>query len=87
MPTLFQRMGPTMADALAKLLVRCRIHGPSPWVPICRCVLEGAPPGEASPSSVLCDDHLRLAAEGHPGADEDVDTVCLTCLIDRGILS
>jgi hypothetical protein len=86
MTTLMGRMSRPLAAALADLLVRCLTHGAVPWVPICTCVLEGAQAAEATPSSVLCEHHIRMAEEGDPGADEDVQQVCLQCLTDRGIL-
>lgn len=86
MPTLLQRVGPDLAQALSRLLIQCRIHGPSPWIPVCRCVLEGAPAAEVTPGYILCDDHARMSEAGEPGGDEDVDTVCRTCMVDRGIL-
>lgn len=86
MTTLLGRMGSPLAAALADVMIRCRTHGAVPWVPACSCVLEGAPAAEATTSSVLCEDHIRLAEDGDPRADDDVTQACIQCLRDRGIL-
>lgn len=86
MPTLIQRVGPGLAEAIAHVLVNCKIHGPTPWVPTCTCVLEGTLAAEATHASVRCADHVRLAEDGDPAADDLIVEACLTCLTVRGIL-
>lgn len=84
--TLLERLGPQLAEALAAMLVRCATHGPTPWVVTCQCVLEGALAAEATTTAVLCDDHVNLAENGDPAADEDLVPSCIACLADRGLL-